>query len=1692
MTRTVAAPPSTAETTALPLSAAQSSIWFAQQLQPQNPIFNIATACEIRGELDRDVFDRAVAHTMGEASCLAMNIDAGGFTQRPGPPIAPLGEVIDLSGAADPWAAFHEFMHADVTAVHELSSGPTLRHELIRLAPDRHLWFLRSHHALIDGYAVNLVFRRAALVYTALAAGREPRGGFGELPELLDEEQRYLESAEHRADAEFWASELRDIGPGVVLVPGAERLARRVRFGEITVGSATFADVNRLAEETGSSWGTVVTAAFAAYLARRTARRDITLGYPVMNRLGSAAARIPTMNVNLLPLAIDVAPSDTPRELVERAHAAITRIQPHQRFRGEPVGDGTRLASGFSDRIGPVVNVKPFGDEVRFGALHGTIHSLYRGPVQDLSATISATTSGDLKIQCDADADLYTAEDLDRHLRELRRFVRAFAAPEDETGSDPVRAAGARVTVRTLPLDDPDEIARIRDEWSGAGVATPTTDPDSSAAPAHLDADATLIEVFAAAALADPEATAIVVDGRALSFAELDAHSNRLARNLIHRGVAVEDRVALHLASSVEMVVAILATWKAGAAYVPVDPTYPEDRVRYILDDSAAAAVLTAADISGALGGQFPASTDTELSATGALAATSSRDALGATGAQAAGGRQECGGPNTVSPDDRGGDRAEGRSASEHAAVTAAERRGVLTANSAAYVIYTSGSTGKPKGVVVPHRGPLNLLRSHRHYTMDRAAGRQLRVLNTYSFSFDSSIGPLMWMLDGNELHALGRDAALDASGVVEYVRAQRIDYIDAVPVLMEQYVELGLLDGAAHRPGRLAVGGEAVPNRFWSRLHEQRDLLAFNLYGPTEASVDSGFAVVADAPEPTIGRPTHGGRLYVLDPLLLPCGLGRAGELYIGGPQLARGYHDRFGLTAQRFVADPFAPGQRLYRTGDLVRWRTDGQLEFIGRADDQVKIRGYRVELGEVETALARHVDAERVVAEVRSGSNGSTRLIAYLVRRDTDWPDAELDALRRRLGDELPDYMIPSAFVGIAELPLGPNGKVDRAALPDPQRASTGEHPVSDDRIGAIRTAFAEILDLPGVGPDDDFFALGGDSIVSIRLTTHLKRLGVVTTPRDVFECRTPAALSVRAEATSTPREREPEGYGIGEIPLTPIIARVLANGGRINRFSHAMVLHAPTDISLSALTEAVAALRSTHDMLRARLVTHPVGHAHTSAGLIPPTSANPPVGAHPEPVAQPAAGENPSAITGSVEGAGQPTGMGPGGSADAARSGSAAESPAEEERIESSFGHSFDIHARLVVDPPGTDGEIVSEHLLDRAGDEHPVLDRLADTLDPATGALLRVALLRYRDGTAPRIGVLVHHLTIDGVSWRILLDDLAAAYSLAATGTPIELDRVPTSFRRWAESLQDLGRTGALAAQLPYWTAIATDRGTSSFARELDPDRDTAATTRTHTVEVPAAVTELLLTELPARFNAGVQDALLAALAVATASVLGETSFVADVEGHGREETIVEAADLSRTLGWFTSFYPVRIDLNGIDPAEVRAGAAAAGAVLKLAKEGLRAAPDNGIGYAILAELDPTATELAQRPRPEILFNYLGRMGTAATPQPWTPADPDNPLQVRHDPTMPASHPLVVNAMAVPHPTGTILRADWTWPTTLVPDETITTLHHTWLETLTALSTYLATTDTTGLTPSDTAVPTLTQAEIDEFEADWDL
>ncbi|GAA5056281.1 amino acid adenylation domain-containing protein [Nocardia callitridis] len=1523
MTDTLTTP---ADTDRLPLSSAQSSLWFAQQLQPTNPIFNIATAVEIHGELDLDLLRRAVDRTLAEASCLAMRVEPGAeaLQQRPGAAPPPLGRLIDLSGDADPWASFQRLTSEDVTEVHDITTGSPLRHELIRLSADRHIWFLRTHHVLIDGYGVNLLFRRAGVIYTALAKDREPRAGFADLRELLDEEQQYLDSPQHWTDTEFWAEELRDVGPAAVLHPGAQRLARRARVGEITLGADTFTAFNELATATDTSWGTVATAAFAAYLARNTTRRQITVGYPVMNRMGSVAARIPTMNVNLLPLALHIDPTARPRDLVRQTQEAMARIQPHQRFRGTPIGNGTRLASGFSDYIGPVVNVKPFGDEVRFGPLRAFIHSLCRGPVQDLSATISATVDADLRVQCDADADLYDAERLDEHLHAMRRFMRAFAEQPD-------------ATVRTLPLADPEEDRRLREECSGAEVG-----------PAD---DATLVEIFEATARRVPDATAIVVEGHSLTFTELDRWSNRLARTLIRRGVRLEDRVALHMASSTAMVVAIIATWKAGAAYVPVDPTYPEERVRYILDNSAAATVLTTEEVH--------ATRDAELSEN---------------------------------------------------AITAVERHGVLHADNSAYVIYTSGSTGKPKGVVVAHRGPRNLLRSHRHYTIDTAADRALRVLNTYSFAFDSSIGPLMWMLDGNELHALGRDAVLDAPSVVDYVRAQRIDYIDAVPVLMEQYVEHGLLDAdAAHRPGRLAVGGEAVPNGFWSRLREHSTLVAFNLYGPTEASVDSGFAVLRDAPTPTIGRPTHGGRLYVLDALLTPCGIGRPGELYIGGPQLARGYHERHGLTAQRFIADPHGNGERLYRTGDLVSWRPDGQLEFLGRADDQVKIRGYRVELGEVETAVTAHVPADRVVADVRSGANGTRRLTAYLVRRDTEWSDETLDRLRSVLADVLPDYMIPSAFVPIAELPLSPNGKVDRAALPEPHFGGEGGASVTDELVREICAVFTEILDLPAVGPDDDFFGLGGDSIVSIRLSSQLKQLGLAITPRDVFECRTPATLAVRGRLTASTTTADPEGYGVGEIPLTPILSRVLAHGGRLDRFCHAMVLNAPEGVQTATLTAASVALIRRHDMLRASLLD--------------------------------------STLT---------------------------------------------VAAPDEFDSAG----IVSEHLLDDAGAESVVLDRLADELDLATASVLRIALLRYRSGALPRVGVLVHHLAVDGVSWRVLLDDLSAAYDLAAVGSEVSLPPVPTSYRRWAQTLRELADTGHFADQLPFWRETADrDRDHTLGERELDEHTDTTATARTRSVDIPAEVSRQLLTELPQRFNAGPQDGLVAALAVAAALTAGVTSgFVFDIEGHGREETVAEGLDLSRTIGWFTSFYPVRVDLGDIDPESAADGGPAAGAVLKLTKERLRAAPDNGIGYSVSRELDPTArATLSDTARPEVLFNYLGRMGAnTGDTAPWTPADPTAPLQVRKDPTMPCSHAVVINAMTVATPDGHRIRSEWSWPEPLVTDETINNLHHNWLRALTGLATHLNDDQAGGLTPSDTAITTLTQAEIDEFEADWDL
>ncbi|WP_262061793.1 non-ribosomal peptide synthetase, partial [Streptomyces sp. STR69] len=1099
------------------------------------------------------------------------------------------------------------------------------------------------------------------------------------------------------------------------------------------------------------------------------------------------------------------------------------------------------------------------------------------------------------------------------------------------------RISDALTTLLTGMAADPDRPVGRLDLLGPADLHTVLESWNDTALP-DSERLGTVPELFAAQAAAGPDAIA-VTDGRTTyTFAELDARTDQLARTLAGHGAGPERIVALALPRTVDHIAAILAVMKAGAAYLPLDPDLPASRLTGMLDDARPVLIL----------------------ATGETAATL---------------------PPTGVPVLRLDAPAEGLPQAEPVAPGP---------DHPAYVIYTSGSTGRPKGVVVTQRGIANLFHSHRHdlhqVARERTGLRRLRVGHAWSFSFDASWQPQLWLLDGHALHIADDETRRDPELLAEFIRGRGIDFIEVTPSLLAQMADSGLIGAEGDCP--LAVvgfGGEAVPESLWTRLAALPDTEAFNLYGPTEATVDALVGRVRDSATPVVGRPVHESRAYVLDTALRPVPPGVTGELYLSGPGLARGYLDRPDLTAERFVADPFGPpGTRMYRTGDLARWTEDGLLEFAGRTDDQVKIRGFRIELAEIEAALDTHPAVTQTVVVAREHRPGVRQLIAYAVAEDTDGT-----ALRAHADAVLPDYMVPAAVVVLDQLPLMSNGKLDRSALPAPDFTATGGgRAPENDAEHTLRDLFADALGLPAeaVGTDDDFFTFGGDSIVAMQLVARARAGGLRVTPRQVFQHRTVAALAAVAVPLGTGERHAVHDDGTGTVPLTPIMRGLLERGGPIAAYHQAALVQTPADLTEDGLLTVLKALADRHDMLRARLV-----RAAEWTLRVPPAEDT-------------------------------------------------------------------DVSTWLTrADVRGLD-----EAGLRAAISHHAETARSA--LDPDAGAMVRAVWFDAGPGQPGRLLILVHHLVVDGVSWRVLLPDLATAWAAVRGGRKVELAPVELSFARWSRLLGTRAGDPATEDELPWWTSALAEGAGLPLARPLDPARDTVATTRHLSLTLPADLTEPLLSRAPAAFGATVNDVLLTAFALAVGDwrtrTLGARDtggpVLVDLEGHGREEQLAGDADLSRTVGWFTSVVPVRLDPGQADLADAFAGGPALDTALARVRAHLTALPAAGIGHGLLRHLNArTGPLLAQVAEPQIEFNYMGRFDRPAAAD-WSYAPEDDAADLDADPGQPMSHALTLNAITENRPEGPELSAHWAYAAELLTEEQVQDLARTWFRALEAV------------------------------------
>ncbi|MFI8829593.1 amino acid adenylation domain-containing protein [Streptomyces afghaniensis] len=2072
----------------LPLSPLQEGLLFhALYDDDQSPdVYAAQQILELTGDVDP-----AAVRAAGQAlldrhpnlrACFRRR-DAGRPLQIvPTDVVLPWAEAdVSALGEREREAAWQRLLDEERARRFDLAKPPLLRQLLVRWAPDRYRLLITNHHILLDGWSKQLLVRE----FTALYGGEHPTV-LPHVPPYRDY-LAWLAGQDRTAAEKAWQDTLSGVVEPTLLVPGAPATTVLPHEVVVELSEKLTATAERTARSLGVTLNTLVQGAWGVLLGRLTGRTDTVFGQTVTVRppeLRNVASMV-GFCINTVPTRVRWDDGDSVADLLTGIQSRQSGLLPHQYLGLADI----RRATGTGDLFDTLLAFESYPAPADKGASRVT--QLTGRDATHYPLTLSVLPGRSLAVRLSYRPDVHD-ESGARAL--LDRFAAVLAALATAP-SRPVREVSALL---------PGEREELLGEMRTAEIP-----------------DATLPELFARQVERSPHSTAVVYEGIRLTYAELDERSNRLARLLAGRGAGPERLVALSLPRTPDLVVAILAVLKTGAAYLPMDPEYPADRLAFMLDD--ADPVLLVTTDGAPVAGTVPAVT---------VAESLTYPATPLTAPAAAPGNR-------------------------------------------AYVIYTSGSTGRPKGVEISHRNVVRLFDSTRHWF---AFGPDDVWTLFHSYAFDFSVWEL-WgaLLQGGTLVVVPFTVSREPEEFLRLLVRENVTVLNQTP---SAFGELLRADAAAPSLGRrlslryVVFGGEALDFARvaeWFTRHPREAPVLVNMYGITETTVHvTGLPLTEDrarAATGSIGHAIPDLRAYVLDAGLRLVPPGVVGELYVAGAGLARGYLGRPGLTAGRFVADPFGrPGERMYRTGDLVRRSAGGELEYAGRADDQVKIRGFRIEPGEVEAALADHPDVTQAVVLVRD-----ERLVGYVVGGAVDAGE-----LRRHAGRTLPEHMVPAAVVVLDRLPLTANGKLDRAALPEPVAPSGEGRAPRTPQEEILCGLFADVLGLQAhrVGVGDGFFDLGGDSLLAMRLADRIRAaLGRALPVRAVFEDPTPAGLAGRLGSGDDVRRPElaPGERGHAPIPLSYAQQRLwfmsrLDGGDTTYTVPWALRLDGPLDrealraaladvvarheplrtlhpdfqgtpyqrildaeagrpeLAVAAATEAelpallTAAARHRFDLaaetpLRTTLYalddeTHVLlllahhiavdgwsrapllrdletAYAARTAGEAPQwrhlpvqyadfaqwqrealgsaTEPGSPMNRHlafwrealadapdvlplpadrPRPaepsgdggragftidaglhadlaglaatskatlfmvlqaalaalltrfgsgtditLGTPVAGRDDSrlddlvgffvnsltlrtdtsgnptfrelldrvrdfdlaayahqdvpfdvlvdalspqrdlarhplfqvviAFTGhgtepepSLPGlivAGEPieTGAarfdlclylrerrnsdgGPAGIDGVVEYNTDLFDPATAERIARALVrfltavaadpgsrvedvdlHGDDVHREVVrqtavslpgrpaapagqepatpaerilaglfrelltlpevpldedffalggdsistirlvsraaeagvvisardvfkhqtvrelaavargaagagmrpVHAPGdgtgavpltpimrwlferggpigrfsqsvlltvpagaglqplTDalqsvldhhdmlrsrltparelhvspvGQVRAADLLDRrdtsgtylASDAdalHTIVteefERAVGLLDPVAGAMIRAVWFDAGAERAGRLLLIVHHLAVDGVSWRILVPDLEAAWAAVAAGRRPELPPVGTSFRRWSLALVEQARTPSRVAEAELWLHIADAPRAPLGSRPLDPDQDTAATTRSLRLTLPPETTGPLLTTVPSAFRAGTQDVLITALALAVAEQQGSPHVVLDVEGHGREE-LAPGLELSRTVGWFTSLYPVHLDLAGIDLSDALAAGPAAGIAAARVAERLRELPDHGAGYGLLRHLNPdTAAELAKAPTPAIGFNYLGRVTARDTADAtaWTFAPESSALGTGSDPDLAAAHVLEVNSLVRDTGSGPHLVADWSWPDGVLTEPEVRALAESWFAALTALATQV------DRRASGMSLRGLEQDELDELAAGLD-
>jgi amino acid adenylation domain-containing protein/non-ribosomal peptide synthase protein (TIGR01720 family) len=1331
--------------------------------------------------------------------------------------------------SGDQESELKQFLSADRLRGFDLGQAPLLRVTLFQWSAASFSMVWTFHHALLDGRSYPVLLRELFDAYQELGTG-----AIVERP-VAPPYRRYIEwlGSQDFAGAEsFWKENLKGFTaptPLVVDIRGAS-LEADDRQGEVWrhLDATATRTLKEFAASHNLTLNSLVMGAWAILLHRYSGEEDIVFGATRACRKSSVPEADDTIGIfiNTVPVRVKLSDGDPVLSVCQGVRRTWTDIRP---FEHTPLAQVRRLSQVPPGR--PLFETLLVFENYRLDQMMQSLGGAWSDRRVDLHEltnfpiTLAAYNGEQLSCKIEFDRRRLNEETVRRMLDHLANLLEGLAANPSATVSD-------------LPLIGEAERRELTEQF-GAPCVTG-------------DGSSTLHELFQAQVAKRPDAIALTCDGNTLTYAQLNAQANRLAHELIQHRVRPDTLVGLSLDRSNELVIAILGILKSGGAYLPIDLSYPADRVAFMLEDAQAPVLLTHSRLKD------------DLPATGAKVLCIDEILADSPAA----------GSETNLPPAAGPDHL-------------------------AYVIYTSGTTGKPKGSLITHRNVVRLFTStEAWFKFDEDDAWTLFHSSAFDFSVWEIWGALLY---GGRVVVVPFLVSRSPELFYELVANEGVTMLSQTPSAFRQFIQAEESAGQKQLALRHVVfGGEALEMqslRPWFERHGDQMPQLVNMYGITETTVHVTYRPLSKDDLDSgsvIGVPIPDLQIYILDPQQRPVPIGVPGEMYVGGAGLARGYLRRPELTAQRFVADSVTgkAGARLYRTGDLARFLPGHDIEYLGRIDQQVKIRGFRIELGEIESVLCQHSSIREAAVIARADGPGEKRLVAYAVPAG---PAPAISALREHLKKKMPEYMVPAAFVFMDRLPLTGNGKLDRNALPAPeqQRPELGARYLAprtpaEEKLAAI---WAKVLRIDKVGISDNFFELGGDSILTIQIVSLARREGLKLTPSLLFAYPTVADLAAAAGVVEAVQGRREDLSG--DVPLTPIQHWFFEqNLAEPHHYNQAYLFQVTEPLERSLLEAAIQQVARHHDALRLRFVRGPQGWRQFYAA-------------------------------------------------------------SEESAL---------VQWTDLANVPETE---------QRKSIESVCLAAQGD-LNFERGPLWRVVYFTAGAGRPGRLFIVVHHLAIDGISWRPLLEDLEAAYGQLKAGKAVQLPPKTSSGKLWAERLRGYSETESLKKTLGFWREEQRPDGDAASALPLAPGSasNTEGSAGTVTASLTIDETRELLHSVPGVYNTQINDALLTALTRAWFRWTGSPSLLTDLEGHGREN-LFDEVDLSRTVGWFTSIYPVRLRMPD-SGAEWRPGEA-----LKSIKEQLRRVPQRGIGYGILRYLN-SESGLDTQPEPPMVFNYMGQ------------------------------------------------------------------------------------------------------------------